>query len=224
MTPRQDHFSTFELDVHFANGRPSGSTIERHILECARCSDYLHELEELGRVPPRAVAPAASRLPGRTRMWAVPAAGALAVAAVAMIVARGRNHEEDAYVGIKGTPAVQVLVRSQDRSEIWDGRAPVHPGDALALRIACEGFTEVAVLTPAAGRWARVSQGVCPASGTPLPFTLVVDDAPGEERLGVVLSGRRLTDEALEAAAERELRNREVWAVRLAFPKAGGRR
>jgi hypothetical protein len=77
------------------------------------------------------------------------------------------------------------------------------------------------VLTPAPsdGGWARLFDGGCPPGSEPLPFTLVADDKPGDERLAVVFSAARVEDEALRSAAGRGDRTPKIWVVRFSFPK-----
>lgn len=118
---------------------------------------------------------------------------------------------------------MQVLVRGPLRAEIWDGRAPVRPNDALAFRIACEGFARVAVLAwvDAKAPAVRMYEGACPQPAAVLPFSLVVDSAPGDESVAVVLSTRRLDDRALQAAALERRKGKDVWSEALRFSKAG---
>jgi len=216
------HPSALELDVRFAAGT-TDRAVDDHLHDCAGCRRYWDALVAADAVPAR-LPHAPARAPGslRRRMVAVAAAGAL-VGAVALVVARGPR--PDGYVGVKGAPAVQVLVRAGARTAIWDGRSPLRPGDALALRVACEGFAQVAVLTPAAeGKPARAFAGACPADARPLPFSLVVDDAPGAEAVTTVFSAQPLDDDALAGAVTGASRNKLVWVVSLSFPKTGGGR
>lgn len=167
--------------------------------------------------------PAACPDPG---WWALPVAGAVALAAGIALVARapGKPAETDGYVGVKGTPAVQVLVHRDRDTRIWDGRSPLHPGDALALRVACEGLKRVVVAAPGAvrpdaARWERLSSAPCPGRDDPLPFTLRVDGEPGEEKLAVVLSQDEIDDETLQRAVAETRRTPEVWVMSFVMPK-----
>jgi hypothetical protein len=152
-------------------------------------------------------------------------AGAIAVFVVAAVWLM-RTDDDTAYIASKGTPAVQVLLRTGDKTAIWDGKSPLHPGDALALRVACQGFARVAVVTPSAATegLTRLTRGPCPASGASLPFSLVVDDAPGNERIAVVFSAQELEDRDLYDAMTREPRTKDVWVIKLTFQKVEGRR
>jgi hypothetical protein len=219
--------STFTLDVYWASGRAGDPALEAHLAECARCKAYLDELDALA-ASARPVLPAAAPataaiaprgLRARFRGVALAAGGALALAAGVAIGVRGLPAKPDGYVGIKGTPAVQVLVHRDRDTGIWDGRSPVHPGDALALRVACEGLRHIAVAAPGPAGWTRLSNAECPSQSTPLPFTLLVDGEPGDERLAVVLSQDALDDQALGEAIQDTRRTREVWAVQFVLPK-----
>jgi len=216
----------FALDVHFAEGQ-TDAALERHVQTCAQCKAYLVRLEAIAREAPPAWSNVrmAARKPSSNWLRNGAIASALAIAAALFFVLRTASREprEGEYVGAKGTPAVQALVRGASGSRIWDGRAPIHPGDAIALRAGCEGFAHVAVAAPSGESWSRVYDGACTASEEPLPFTLVVDAQPGEERVTVIFSGKRLDDAELASSAKRAPRTREAWAIALVFPKVGAR-
>ena len=214
------HFSTFELDVHFAAGTPEGELAE-HVATCTRCAAYLDELRALDAQPHVRIAvppatPGGKRARGR---FLGSAAGVLAIAAAVALYVRGRQAAEEPYVGVKGAPAVQVLVRGNDGTRIWDGHSPVHPGNAIALHVACEQLTQFTVVddSPEHGRF---SEGVCPKTPMTLPFTLVVDDQPGHERFIVVLSRAHLDDPTLRQYVRSGTRDQDVWVTAFDFPKA----
>jgi hypothetical protein len=228
MTTEARHPSTLELDLHFASGKARSDELARHLAGCDPCRRYLDALESLDAVPPRPLPAPPPRTGARASVWRrVATAGGLALAAgAAVFVALGRGGGDPGYVGVKAAPAVQVLVHAAGGTRIWDGRSPLRPGDALALRVACEGFAQVAVVTPAApeGGLRQVFAGACPAGSAPLPFRLTVDDAPGVEAVTVVLSAEALDDRALAAAAANAPRTKAVWVLPLVFAKVGGRR
>jgi hypothetical protein len=220
--------STFALDVYWASGRRAEPELESHIASCERCLAYLARLQELAeedRPESPAVAPLLGlrAVGGRKRRWALPSAigAGLALAAGVLLLVRGRPPERD-YVAAKGTPAVQVLVHRSADTWIWDGHSPVRPGDALALRIACEGLDHVAVASPGAQGVGRIADAECPVGGGALPFTLVVDDAPGEEQLEVVLSREALDDDALREAIGESRHAADVWVAGFVLPKETG--
>jgi hypothetical protein len=150
------------------------------------------------------------------------AAGAVAIAAGALLVAgRARDAEVGGYVGLKGMPSVQLVVRRGEASTLWNGTGPVRAGDALALRVACEGLSHVAIAAEeGGGRWSKLKDADCPAGAKLLPFTLLVDDTPGTERFAVVLSRDVLEDAAIARAAADGSRTPQVWTVRFDLPKA----
>lgn len=223
------HLSSFELDVYFASrdpakpGEDATSAIARHVASCASCAAYLAELEALDaehdlrvqRVPTLS----ARRFSGLRRLIA-PAATLAALAAAAIVYVKSRPAVDDTdYVAAKGVPAVQVLVRSGGQTRVWDARSPVRSGDSLALRVACEQLVHVTVASPSSSGLVRLSDGPCPKTPATLPFTLVVDDQPGRERLVVVLTRTRLDDTALGEALRVNTRDAHVWVTTFEFAK-----
>lgn len=241
MTPNEEHVSMFELDLYFAVGasdarvdddpgqrdpgqRDPGQDrrIQVHVAACERCSAYLTRLAALQRSAPLPVAPEA---PPARRVRPRALGLTLAELAVAGMVAAllvVTHDTEPPAVAVKGSPAVQLLVRRGNETLPWDGLRRVRPGDALGLRVACEGFRHVAVaggagLTPV--RWSSLSTGECPPAVGVLPFTLVVDDEPGRERLAVVFSRSVLDARRLEEAIEQRRVDADVWVTRFDLAK-----
>ena len=211
-----DHVSTFEIDVWFADGKADGPVAE-HVGACVRCSGYVEELEALA-AQPFAIAPP-TPVTSRLRR-AAPFVGALALAAAVALFIRSRPRDDSAdYVGVKGTPAVQVLVRSRGVTRIWDGRFPIRHGDALAIRVACEHLAHVTIATPAGAGLARLSDGSCPEKPGTLPFTLVVDDQPGREQFSVVLTKTRVDDQKLGELVRSNAHEGDAWVASFELPK-----
>jgi hypothetical protein len=229
-TTDERHPSTLMIDVFFAGGGHADGAIDVHLETCARCRRYVEELEQAAGVP---LARPVSTPPRRktatwtpSGLWTASAAGVLAAAAAAVLLVRALEPgRESAYVGTKGSPAVQALIH-RDRTSVWDGHSPITPGDAIALRVACAGFSDVTVATTAShdrAGWVKLFEGACPASEEPLKFTLVVDEEPGEERVAVVFRRDPMDDRQLQMAIQSEARTANVWTVELTFPKAGAR-
>jgi hypothetical protein len=224
------HPSTLTLDVFHASGRRGEGVVELHLAACAQCRRYVEELDRAGDAPlarPISTPPpqAARRARSSSRLWMASAGGVVAAAAAAVLLVRTLVPGNDApYVGTKGTPAVQALIH-RDHTSVWDGRSAIRAGDAIALRVACEGFPEVTVASPAADRadWTRLFEGPCPANQDPLKFTLVADDEPGEEHVAVILRKGPLDDRQLQIAIHDHARTASVWTVELTFPKARAR-
>jgi hypothetical protein len=227
-TTGERHPSTLTLDVFFAGGRRPDGVVDVHLETCARCRRYVDELDQAAEVPlarPISTPPrqkASKWTP--SRLWTASAAGVLAAAAAAVLLVRALEPgQETAYVGTKGTPAVQALIH-RDHTSVWDGHSPIRAGDAIALRVACEGFTDVTVATATSHDgtgWSKLFEGPCPANDEPLKFTLVADDEPGEERVGVVLRREPMDDRQIQIAIQSKTRTAKVWTVELSFPKAG---
>lgn len=226
MTAGNEHpFSTFALDVYQASGKPGDPRIEEHLRGCSQCRAYLEHLDVL-----RSMQPPPWRAPERPhrrlhekllrRRWIASLASA-AVLVIGVVVWSKRDTRVDgSYVGVKGTPAVQALVRSGDQTRVWDGRTPVHPGDAIALRVDCQGFSRVVVTTAAtSGTPVRLFDDICPADPAPLPFTLIPDDQPGDERIAITFSEKPLDDRSLATATSEATRARGLWVAVLTFPK-----
>jgi hypothetical protein len=176
-------------------------------------------------VRPGARGRASNAAPRRARLrFVAPAAAALAVAAaLALSLRRPAADAADAadadYVAANAAPAVQLLVHREGTTRVWDGRSALRPGDAIAIRVACEQLAHVTVATDAPGGLTRLSDGPCPKSPSALPFTLVVDDQPGRERFSVVLATRRLEDEPLRDRVRENARDRDVWVTAFDLPK-----
>jgi hypothetical protein len=226
MIVHERHLSSFELDLHFARHEPNAD-IEGHVAACERCRAYLEELASLREneaaaryvgfdvPPPEAPSLPGSRRPRRAR-WAPFAALSLTAALAASIYVLESRVDAPAYVAVKGSPGVQILVRTGGETRPWNGQNPVRAGDALALRVVCEDFARVSVVTLEAGsqRLHRLSESDCPHDAPSiLPFTLVVDDEPGPERFSVVLSRTPLDDRAMRSALEASTRNGSIWVT-----------
>lgn len=223
-----DHLSSFALDVYWASRRAADEAIDAHLELCARCRSYLESLDAVSAASP----PASERASAEPRLtqqrprsrgsWWVYATAA-SFALLGGIWLGSRTHELSSsntnYVGIKGAPAVQLLVHRASDTHVWDGRSPVQPGDALALRVACDGFSKLAVAAPGSNGWKRLSQVACPSRDGALPFTLIVDEQPGDERFAVVLSRHSLDDVGLARAIVEKQQTSAAWVVEFDLPK-----
>jgi hypothetical protein len=210
--------TTFALDVYFAAGAQGDQKLAEHVAGCARCSAYLRQLAALAKEP--VSLPPTAAQPRKRRSWVAAGAFVSACAAVALWLNTGDN-----YVGSKGLPAVQALIRSTGQTSVWDGKTPLRSGDAIALRTDCDRFSHVAVAVSAANggeakRLKRIFEGSC-KEHEPLPFTLVADDHPGNEQIEFVFSRAALADTALQQAIAGRERSDTTWVITLVLPKAG---
>jgi hypothetical protein len=217
--------STFAIDLCWVSGKAPDPSLASHLAGCPQCRAYLTTLEALADDPLPWGLRAVERGARRRLSWAWAVGGLAAAACLAVVLVRPGGQTEGGYVGTKGTPSVELLVRRGAETSIWDGRSPVRAGDTLALRVACEGLGHVAVAAPRDGAqgWARVVDAACAADpSAPLPFTLVVDDRPGQEHFAVVLSRVPLDEARIRSAAEATTRTGDMWTVRFDLPKLGG--
>ena len=212
----QRHPSAFALDLYFVDG--TDAAVAEHVASCAACSAYLDGLRALDADGARLAVPAARKVTS-LRRFVAPAAAVLALAAGLALWVRSRPAGDESYVGVKGAPALQVLVRDGEQTRIWDGRSPVHAGDAVALHVACEHLEHVTVTTEDKHGLVRLWDGPCPKPPAALPFTLRVDDQPGREHFAVVMGKARLDDLALRSALRTSTRAADVWVFAVELPK-----
>lgn len=226
MTRNEEHVSMFELDLYFAT-RERNAALEAHVEGCADCAGYLKTLaalQETVAMPlpsarPPASAPAVHEARRRRRWTTLGAALSLAAAVVALLAFEPGQDAVPA-VAVKGSPAVQLLVRRGEQTRVWDGSSHVRPGDVLGLRVACEEFSTVTVAAGVREGWTQLADQACPAQAkAALPFTLVVDAEPGRERLAVVFSKVALGESALSEAVRAVRRDGSVWVTRLELDK-----
>ncbi|MEZ4240559.1 MAG: hypothetical protein R3F59_31270 [Myxococcota bacterium] len=162
------HPSPLALD-RLALGAPDPAT-QAHVDACDACRAHV---EAVCAPPP----PMSGRIRALRRPRARLVAVAVALAALLVLV------RPAPYVGTKGGPTVEVWTRRGDEVARWDG-APLHPGDSLRLRVDPGPHRRVTVLAGADVLYAGAVDG--PGA---LPTSWRLDDAPGPERLRVVLSG-----------------------------------
>lgn len=229
MTDQIIHLSTFELDLFFAS-KGANKKIERHLRSCRHCEAYLDHLRTLQANAPASpllpFSPAVTRAPRRTNKAMPPRftflAAALSTCLVVGLYLGLPESRPSHYVGIKGTPAVQLLIYSGETLRTWDGSSPIERENTLALQVACEGFSQVNVATLERNDQSvqRLFQGKCPANtGAILPFTLLVDNQPGPEMFSVVFSTGQLNLEKLQQALEAETPNDSVWITHFSLEK-----
>ncbi|XXF76175.1 DUF4384 domain-containing protein [Myxococcaceae bacterium GXIMD 01537] len=220
MTTPSPHLSQLDLDAHLLRALPpeAAARAEAHLEACPRCREALAALgaahqrfqaEVLPRTLPRLrerAAPSPARRPWLA--WLV--APALALAGVALVLLRpGPGEEENPAYGYKGGPVLRVAVKHGDTvGTVADG-ARLSPGDALrfivepaghayVLVASVDGAGAVSVYHPYGGTHsARLPE----TSGTvTLPGSIVLDAAPGPERLWAFFSREPLARADVEAA------------------------
>jgi hypothetical protein len=218
------HPSSLQLDA-LSLGAGEASTAA-HVKECARCAAHLSRVEQNLPVPSW-VGELGSSQRGRLRRrfwlyrWSLVAV--VVVAGGAALVRLKPRTAEQLDPGAKGTPSIAVYIKRGGAVSLWDGQAPVQPGDAVQLKVAAEGYSRVTVSAVQEGMLTQLYAG--PAAGeTLLPRSWTVDDAPGPEVMLVAFSRSPLSKAGQEAALASLPRTREIWATRLQLAKEGGGR
>lgn len=226
-TSSEHPYSTFALDVYWTSGREGDAALAHHLEGCASCRAYLAMLDGVDAGARGAIAsplpiPFPTPRARRLRAAVVVTATLSFAAGVALFLQTALKTPPPVYVGVKGTPSVQLLVHRGSETAIWNGRSPVRAGDAIALRAACGELVDVAVAAedPARpGSWLKLSAAPCPIDDDVLPFTLVVDGEASEEHLAIVMSSAPLSGDALGRAAQNVERSPQAWVVRFVIPE-----
>jgi hypothetical protein len=149
---------------------------------------------------------------------------ALALFATVGVVVRMKYWgPEQSDRGAKGMPSIAVYINRHGVVSLWDGQAPVQPGDALQLKVAAGGYSRVTVAALQDGTLTELYAG-SPANEGLLPRSWTVDDAPDPEVLLVAFSRSPLSKSGQEAALATLPRTREIWATRLQMVKKGANR
>jgi hypothetical protein len=213
-------YSTFALDQYWVEGSRDPK-VGAHVVDCERCRTYVEHLGILDARP--LVVPVRRTSPWRRGFFAGFAFAVVVAACILLWVhgSGGPANQGTTYVAAKGAPTVEVLVRRDGQVRRWNGADKVRGHDALALQVACESMTRVTVLVHDHGAWTQSFDDAC--LDEVLPFTLVVDDEPGDERIAVVLSRAPLDKAAVHEAADLMTRNADVWALQLVFSKESGK-
>ena len=221
MTDR--HLSMFALDR-----RILGATLtepeQAHLDDCDRCQRYIEEAQLGGPVPGwvRAIEPGRPR-PGRRWLWAGGTAGLVAAAAALLLVVPSPDKaaSDGDTTTIKGSAAVAVHIKRDERVFLWDGQSALQPGDALRLEVVPDDHAQVTVFArqPDATYTVLYAGPLGPsAETTVLPKAWAVDDSPGPEEMVVVLSDGPLPA-AVIASGPDSLPRDQLWLRRLTFRK-----
>jgi hypothetical protein len=212
--------STFALDDAELHGGPGAAVVARHLDSCDRCQARRARRTALGRHFDAALRePLWHRIDAarRHRPWwrRLGLAGpVLAVAAAVVVVATGhRDTHQGRYRGTKGDLAIEVAGRRAGAVFAVDSSTEVRPGDELQLTVraarAAGGGFVLAGSVDGTGKFSSFYPASLdghsmplPPPGTPLEPPVVLDDAPGPERIVVVLSERPIEARVLAPLVE----------------------
>ncbi len=181
---------------------------ERHAGACARCREELDQARAAGRrfaerVFPRTLGAVAARRapPPRWRLL-LPIALVAATASALVLVRRSPSSPAVQY---KGAATLQVFAHRGGASfPVGDGTA-LRAGDRIRFGVFPGGARFVLVGSVDGRGRASIYQASTAIAGgegptTVLPGAIVLDDAPGPERIFAVFSERRLEDAEVTAA------------------------
>jgi hypothetical protein len=208
-----------------------------HAAGCNRCRAELDAAQAARRrfaeqVFPRTLPEIERRLGPRPRWGLWLGAFAVAGAAVAILpfLVDPKPHVEDPAWQVKGPGALKVFGRRGDRVIAVEDGARLRPGDQLRFAVQ-PGDARFVLVGSADGRgraslyYPSVAVGVDAGQAQLLADSIVLDDAPGPERIFAVFSDRRLEDREVEAllkqiAAGGAEAVRRTHRLPLPFPQA----
>jgi hypothetical protein len=206
-----NHISTLELHrLRYGElDKARTAEVRTHIDACAACKERLqaqHAVRAEFEVLPVPVAiKEASRKP-RVPAWVWALAPGLLVAALALVVVLPPTSQTDArhdagpdtdasIDGLRYKSASKVELLREGSGVVDPKTTRFHPGDRIQVRVP-PGRWEHAWLTDGEQILGRFP--VEPGKATLAPFSLTLDDEPGAEHLGVVVSRELLTDDQIQ--------------------------
>jgi hypothetical protein len=204
-----EHPSFLQLD-RFVLG-VAGSGTAAHVQGCELCRAHLGRCELLAPAPAALRERAARWRPALRTGWlfTLPAMLALGL----FIAFRPPLRDE---VTAKNAPSVAVYVKHGAAVSLWDGRAPLSPGDGLRLKVAPAGFSRVTVASVGLSAIVELYAGEVDARGeTLLPESWTVDADPRPEIVLVVFSRAPLSPADLRAARDDLPRSKRLWSTRM---------
>ena len=239
--------SEFALDDLAVNGRTDAVVVE-HLNGCQACrvridrrQARVSEFQAALAAPTwtRVRAEAATRRRARRRVlpWAAIAGGA---AAMLLLVVLPRRPPGSLGPTPKGSSLAEIVCRRGERTFVIGTGDEVSPGDRLRFRPLPiwpqARYIQVGSVDGTGGYSAFYPAGdgvsvALPARGEPLGGSIRLDDAPGPERLFVVLSATPLSTRDVRRAAEAHavdgervarIGGADVVSAWMTLPKRGG--
>ncbi len=221
MTPGAPHLSSFALDALALGALTPGeeTSAKEHLHGCARCQKELEEIQALHRTFTREVMPqtlpalrcrAPQESPWRRLLspsvW-IPSVAVLvfAVALAPSVLQRISGSDREPQYSVKGGPAFHVFAKRQGRvfavkdgSSVAPGdeiRFTVEPAGAAYLMIASiDGAGNATLYVPYGGSESARLDSVQQAE---LPGSIILDAAPGPERVFALFSSTPLSAETV---------------------------
>lgn len=231
------HLSSMKLDAFAIGSLAPGelSLARAHLDGCARCRGELEAIEashaKFSRdVFPRTVPRVRARMEARPWFqlprWLYVAVPAGAVAMLAVFFVRQPPPAEHAYLGVKGGAAMQVFARTNNQVRAVKDGATLAPGDELRFVVAPAGKRFLLVASVDAAGNANVyypfdgaaSMALPPEPRVELPDSIVLDEAPGPERVFALfsdapLNAHQVTEQLRQLAAGGPAKIREARSL-----------
>lgn len=212
------HLSQFTLDAFALNALPPErhAAAVKHLETCATCRARADELASLRQhftthVVPHTAA-ALRRAPAwhTAWRWALPALAAVSATVLMLVrpVAPPVAPEEEPEYGVKGPPVLQVFAHRGERTwQVQEGEV-LAAGDQVRFRVGSGGLPYVLLVSvDGTGQvsayhpfGADQSASIPPQELVELPGSVVLDPAPGPERLFVLFSRKPLSFAAVKPA------------------------
>ena len=216
----REHLSSLEID-ELAAAIAADDRVRDHLAACARCRDDLAAAESTRAEFVRSVFPrTVGRLAPRRRWWRLGFLAIPAIAVLALVLWQPRDPPPEQDIAIKGGPTFRVFARRGD--SVFPVRDATHmaPGDqirfvagsrdhAYLMVASIDGAGTVTIYYPYGGD----HSGAANADARELPGSIVLDRAPGPERVFALFSARPL-DAAPVTRALHELGARGADAIR----------
>ena len=217
------HLSAFELDAVALGSEPAGA--REHLAACARCRTDLDAASALREHFTAHVLPRMLPVRRRRRAWPWLAAPMLAAAAALLVVVRRPHRAPPAVpeLAIKGDVAWQVFGNRDGHTFAVHDGTPLERGDRIRFAVipngaryllvaSIDGAGAVTVYFPYGGSASAPLDAIAPgAARVELPGSIVLDAAPGPERVFALFSDRPI--ETAEVA-------RQLRAIGAAGPDA----
>lgn len=204
MSETTDHLSALQLDA-LALGAVSPSDAERyraHLAACSACRTERDHAAELAQHFTVNVLP--RQRPARPSRWLFAIAPALAVAAV-LVLFLMRDKSPEADLGVKGGPAWRVVASRGDKQFFVHDGTVLAAGDRLRFQVIPDGATFLLVMSVDGAGAVSVyypfegtrSAAIAPGPQVELPDSIVLDAAPGPERLFALFSKEPIEADAI---------------------------
>jgi hypothetical protein len=197
----------------------TAARVRDHLARCARCSSDQKDAAELREQFARSVLPRGLRV-RPPRRWAWLAVPAVVVAVAVLILALWRPPERDDALAIKGEASWRVFANRDGQTFAVRDETELAPGDRIRfvvlpdgarylLVVSVDGRGAVTIYYPYNGAHSASIEG----DRFELAGSIVLDDAPGPERIYAILSDHPVAS-AVVTAQLRQLAGGGATAIR----------